>query len=157
MPQTIATPDLDSLVTEIHIAAPPERVFQAISSEQEQRIWWDKKDGNLKNWDMDARRGGKWQFSTNKTTMNINGVTKFECSGEIVEFDPPRVLAYTWIANWHNDKSRKTLVRWELTPKDGGTLVKVTHSGLAQEDVARNDYQNGWPGVVERLKSYIEK
>jgi uncharacterized protein YndB with AHSA1/START domain len=40
---------------------------------------------------------------------------------------------------------------------DGGTLVKVTHSGLVQEDVARNDYQGGWPGVVEQLKAYIEK
>jgi hypothetical protein len=40
---------------------------------------------------------------------------------------------------------------------DGGTLVTVTHSGLAQEDVARKDYQGGWPGVVEQLKVYIEK
>jgi len=157
MPQTIATPDNDALITEIHIAAPPERVFQAISSEQEQRIWWDKKDGSLRNWDMDARRGGKWQFSTKHASKTINGVTEFACSGEILEFDPPRVLAYTWIANWHSDKARKTLVRWDLTPKDGGTLVKVTHSGLAQEDVARKDYQGGWPGVVKRLKNYIEK
>ena len=156
MPQTIATPDQDALITEIYIAAPPERVFKAISDEQEQRIWWDKKDVNLRNWDMDARRGGKWKFSTNKASMNINGVTQFECSGEIIEFDPPRVLAYTWIANWHSDQSRKTVVRWELTPKDGGTSVKVTHSGLAQENTARKDYQGGWPGVVERLKIYIE-
>jgi uncharacterized protein YndB with AHSA1/START domain len=157
MPQTIATADQDSLITEIHIAAPPERVFKAISDEREQRIWWDKKDGNLRSWEMDARKGGQWRFSTNKTSMNINGVSQFECSGEILEFDPPRVLAYTWIANWHSDKSRKTVVRWELTPKDGGTLVKVTHSGLAQENVARKDYQGGWPGVVELLKNYIEK
>ena len=157
MPQTIATPDGDALITEIQIAAPPERVFKAISDEQEQRIWWDKKDGSLRSWEMDARKGGQWRFSTNKTSMNINGVSQFECSGEILEFDPPRVLAYTWIANWHSDKSRKTVVRWELTPKDGGTLVKVTHSGLAQENVARTDYQGGWPGVVELLKNYIEK
>ena len=47
MPQTIATPDQDALITEIYIAAPPERVFKAISDEQEQRIWWDKKDGKF--------------------------------------------------------------------------------------------------------------
>lgn len=157
MPTTMATPDQDALITEIHIAAPPERVFKAISDEREQRVWWDKKDGNLRNWEMDARSGGKWRFSTTKTSMNINGVSQFECNGEILEFDPPRVLAYTWIANWHSDKSRTTVVRWELTPKDGGTLVKVTHSGLAKEDVARKDYQGGWPGVVERLKAYMEK
>src|SRR5215469_11380620 len=110
MPQTIATPDNDSLVTEIHISAPPERVFRAISDEQEQRIWWDKKDGSSHNWDMDSRRGGKWRFSTNSTSKTINGVSQFECTGEILEFDPPRVLSYTWIASWHSDKSRKTVV-----------------------------------------------
>jgi uncharacterized protein YndB with AHSA1/START domain len=157
MPKTIATPDQDALITEIHIAAPPERVFQAISDPREQRIWWDNKDCRLESFEMDARRGGSWRFSTSQTSMNINGISKFDCSGEIVEFDPPRVLAYTWIANWHDVKSRKTMVRWELSPLDGGTLVTVTHSGLAQEDVARKDYQGGWPGVVEQLKAYIEK
>ena len=157
MLKTIATADNDALITEIHIEAPPERVFQAISDEREQRVWWDKKDGNLRNWEMDARSGGKWRFSTTKTSMNINGVSQFACNGEILEYDQPRALAYTWIANWHSDKSRTTVVRWELTPKNGGTLVKVTHSGLAHEDVARKDYQGGWPGVVERLKAYMEK
>jgi uncharacterized protein YndB with AHSA1/START domain len=157
MPKTIATPDQDALITEIHIAAPPERVFQAISDPREQRIWWDNQDCRLESFEMDARRGGRWRFSTNQTSMNINGISQFDCTGEIVEFDPPRVLAYTWIANWHNVKSRKTIVRWELSPMDGGTLVKVTHSGLVQEDVARKDYQGGWPGVVEQLKAYIEK
>src|SRR5882724_3203349 len=157
MPKTIATPDQDALVTEIHIAAPPERVFQALSDPREQRIWWNNKDCRLKAFAMDARRGGKWRFVTSQTSMNINGVSKFDCTGEIVEFDPPRVLAYTWLANWHDDKSRKTIVRWELSPKDGGTLVKVTHSGLAQEETARKDYQGGWPGVMEQLKKFVEQ
>jgi uncharacterized protein YndB with AHSA1/START domain len=157
MPTTTVRPDLDTLVTEIHIAAPPERVFQALSDPKQQRVWWNNDVCPLKSFEMDARRGGKWSFSTQKSDLTINGVNTFDCAGEIVEFDPPRLLAYTWIANWHDDKSRKTLVRWELLAKDGGTLVKVTHSGLAQEDVARQDYAGGWPGVLEQLKRYAEK
>jgi uncharacterized protein YndB with AHSA1/START domain len=84
-------------------------------------------------------------------------VSEFECHGEIVEYDPPRVLAYTWLANWHDDASRRTIVRWELTSKAAGTHVKVTHSGLAQEPTARKDYSGGWPGVVEMLKKFVEK
>jgi uncharacterized protein YndB with AHSA1/START domain len=106
---------------------------------------------------MDARRDGKWSFSTKDSNITVNGVSKFDCLGEIVEYDPPRILAYTWVANWHDDKSRKTVVRWELAPKDGGTLVKVTHSGLAQENATRKDYVSGWPGVLEQLKQYLEK
>jgi uncharacterized protein YndB with AHSA1/START domain len=83
-------------------------------------------------------------------------VNQFFCQGEVLEFDPPRVLAYTWVANWHDDKSRRTIVRWELTATKDGTHVKVTHSGLAQEAVARKDYSGGWPGVVEMLKKFVE-
>src|ERR1700724_1339754 len=69
---------------------------------------------------------------------------------------PPRVLAYTWIANWHDDLTRRTIVRWELTPKSTGTLVKVTHSGLTQLPIARRDYTGGWPGVLDMLKKFAE-
>jgi hypothetical protein len=41
--------------------------------------------------------------------------------------------------------------------RQNGTHVKVTHSGLAQEAVARKDYSGGWPGVVKLLKQFVEK
>ena len=88
--------------------------------------------------------------------MNVNGVSKFVCHGAITEFDPPRVLAYTWIANWHEDKSHATLVRYELIPEGTGTRVKVTHSGLAGEAAARKDYSGGWVGVLKMLKNLVE-
>jgi uncharacterized protein YndB with AHSA1/START domain len=90
------------------------------------------------------------------TLVSVNGVSEFECHGEIMEYHPPRLLVYTWIANWHVDKQRKTVVRWELTPTASGTRVKVTHSGLAQEPAARKDYSGGWVGVVEGLKRFAE-
>ncbi len=84
-------------------------------------------------------------------------MSDFECHGEILEYDPPRVLVYSWIGNWHLDKQRKTIVRWELTPTATGTRVKVTHSGLAQEPAARKDYGGGWVGVMQGLKKFIER
>lgn len=51
----------------------------------------------------------------------------------------------------------KTIVMPDQDALVGGTLVKVTHSGLAQEQVARKDYQGGWPGVVEHPGKFIEK
>ncbi len=70
MPSAQITSDQDAIVTEIEVAAPPERVFKA--------------------------------------------------NGEVLEFDPPRLLAYTWMANWHAQTSRRTVVRWELTPAARG-------------------------------------
>ena len=105
---------------------------------------------------MDARLGGRYNYSTEQGNFVVNGVSEFQCHGEIVEIDPPRLLVYTWIANWHEDKQRKTTVRWELEAHGSVTRVKVTHSGLAAETVAREDYRNGWPGVLESLKKFSE-
>jgi uncharacterized protein YndB with AHSA1/START domain len=93
---------------------------------------------------MDPRIGGQYSYATEKGSIEVNGVSEFECHGEIVECDPPHVLAHTWIGNWHDNPKRRTLVRWELTPKQGGTHMKVTHSGLASLPVARKDYSGGW-------------
>ena len=149
----------DSIVTEIDVAAPLERVFSALTDPNQLMRWWRGEDScQAKRWEMDARVGGRWRFETADPTGKtvINGVSDFKANGEILEYDPPRVLAYTWIANWHDHPGSTTLVRWELTKVGTGTRVKVTHSGLAEEPVARKDYSGGWPGVVEFLKTFVE-
>jgi uncharacterized protein YndB with AHSA1/START domain len=156
MPTTIVTPDQDAIISEIEIAAPPALVFQALTDAGQLKSWFNDPSCPIHVWQMDARLGGRYNYSTEKGTAVVNGVSEFKCHGEIIEFDPPRLLVYTWIANWHDDTSRRTVVRWELTPKAGGTHVKVTHSGLASLPVARKDYSGGWPGVVEHLKKFVE-
>ncbi len=147
----------DRIVAEIRIAAPPERVFKALTDQGELALWFTNPECPVKVWEMDARLGGRYRYATKKGTVVVNGVSEFECHGEILEFDPPRLLTYSWIANWHNAKSPRTVVRWELAPYAAGTHLKVTHSGLDQDDVARKDYGSGWPGVLEMLKNFTEK
>jgi len=150
------TPNQDAVVSEIYIAAPPDRVFHALVDAAQLRRWFTNPSCPAHLWEMDARPGGRYRYTTEKGTTVVNNVSEFECHGEILEYDPPRLLVYTWIANWHEDKTRSTVVRWELAPQAGGTLVKVTHSGLAHESVARKDYSGGWVGVLESLKKFLE-
>src|SRR5689334_19540051 len=156
MPTAIHTHE-DTIITEIEIAAPAARVFQALTDGDQLKRWFSSPECPAKVWKIDARLGGKYGYATEKGTLTVNGISEFECHGEIVEYDPPRVLAYSWLANWHGDPTRRTIVRWELAPRPGGTLVKVTHSGLAQEPIARKDYSEGWLEVVEMLKEFVEK
>jgi uncharacterized protein YndB with AHSA1/START domain len=152
-----AAADTDSIVSEIEIAAPAQRIFQALTDERELIRWFTDPGCPVKLWKMDARPGGHYRYATEKGTVVVNGVSEFECHGEILEFVPPRLLVYTWIANWHENKSLRTIVRWELTPAAAGTHVKVTHSGLAPEPAARKDYSGGWTGVMQMLKNFAEK
>ncbi|HEX8810669.1 MAG TPA: SRPBCC domain-containing protein [Terracidiphilus sp.] len=157
MAEAVITPDQDAIISEVQINAPAERVFQALTDPRQLLRWWTSEKCPTEYFEIEARPGGKWRFASKPSKLVLNGVSQFSCEGEVVECDPPRLLTYTWIANWHDDKSRRTLVRWELTPAKGGTHVKVTHSGLSQEAVARKDYSGGWPGVVQALKQFVEK
>jgi len=156
VPTSIITPDQDAIITEIEINAPAARVFKALTDSKELMVWFNDPNCPVKFWNMDARLGGRYSYETKKGTVVVNGVDEFKCHGEIIEFDPPRLLVYTWLGNWHDDKQRKTVVRWELAPIGKGTKVKVTHSGLAQEPASRKDYSGGWPGAVESLKKFAE-
>jgi len=152
MALSMITPDLDAVVSEIDIAAPPERVFKSLIDPDEIR----RRSPNLESFDMDPRVGGKWFFEV-RCPQPYHGVSLIRHEGEILVVEPPKLLVYTWLANFHKDPKMKTTVRWELTPTKDGTHVKLTHSGLAQEPDAAKDYAGGWPGVLDELKKFLEK
>jgi uncharacterized protein YndB with AHSA1/START domain len=140
----------DAVVIEIEIGAPPERVFRALSDAEELSRWWNEPGVSPGPWEFDARVGGSWK---------TGGSTKdqaWQTWGDIVEFDPPRVLAMTWHEKL--DKPRplgQTLLRYELEPTASGTLLRLTHSGFAAYPEAFADYSKGWHPVVNLLLDYL--
>jgi uncharacterized protein YndB with AHSA1/START domain len=149
------TPDGDAVITEIEISAPADRVFQAIVDRDQALQWGGGDEFEITHWELEPRVGGKWRLVSRERQRKGAGQT-FDHHGEVVQISPPRLLEYTWLANWHPDPNHRTMVRWELTPTKKGTVLKVTHSGLAQLNVAK-DYAQGWPGLVEQIKNFVEK
>jgi uncharacterized protein YndB with AHSA1/START domain len=152
MAATFVTPDQDTIVSEIDIAAPPDRVFKGICDADTVR----RRHPELDAFEMDLRVGGKWRLQL-RMPKPYHGVDVIHHDGEVLEIDPPRLLVYTWFANFHNDPKHRSIVRWDLTPSKSGTHVKVTHSGLATEPQACKDYSGGWPGVLQELKTFSEE
>jgi uncharacterized protein YndB with AHSA1/START domain len=157
----------DSVIAEIEIAAPAERVFQALTDQQQLFTWWGAQPSvELSSFAMQARKGGRYHYSCRPRPgkdfgpiteqLQQNGEVVFDCHGEVLEIDPPRLLVWSWFANWHAHPKHATIVRWELTPTKNGTLVRVTHSELANEPESRKDYGTGWQGVLHLLKSFFE-
>ena len=89
MANTTTTPDGDAVISEIEIAAPPERVFQALIDPQQVLSWWTSKDCEIESFALEQKRGGRWFYDSKETKLNVNGVSKFHCEGEVLEFDPP--------------------------------------------------------------------
>src|SRR5215468_3641744 len=56
--------DRDALVSEIHIAAEPERVFQALIDPAQVPQWWGQKDVyRCETYEADLRVGGEWRMA----------------------------------------------------------------------------------------------
>ena len=157
MANRVVVPEQDSVVVEIEIAAPPDRVFQALTDAKQLEQWWRSPICETTAWKMDPRPGGKWGFETSPASQSINGVNEYKCHGEILDYVPGRYLVYTWSANWNDKPDAKTVVTWELVAIPGGTRVKVTHSGLSNQLVVRDAYRGGWPGVISNLKKFVEE
>ena len=158
------TPDQDKITAEIFIAAPPERVFPAITDPQQMPKWWGQQGMyRITEWTGDLRPGGKW------TSLGVgaDGVS-FRVEGEYLEVDPPRLLTYTWIASWSS--ALQTTVRWELAPhavhglqhsgpqKVGtGTMVKLRHEGFASAPKEALNHAQGWTRVLAWMQAFVEK
>ena len=142
--------DQDTIVSEIEIAVPAERVFQAITDPRQVPSWWGQ-DGVYRCTEFKAelRPGGQWRSSG----IGPDG-RPFEVTGEYLEVDPPRLLAHTWIASWTGDA--QTTVRWELEPTATGTLLRLRHSGLAAHPGIRDSYR-GWPRMLGWIQAFLEK
>jgi uncharacterized protein YndB with AHSA1/START domain len=150
------TPDQDAVITEIEIAAPPARVFQALIEREQALQWGGGEAFEITHWEMDVRPGGKWRFSSRERASSGSGKV-FDHHGEVLQLDPPRLLEVSWFANWHPDPTHRTIVRWDLAPSKLGTRLKVTHSNLAPLPGAAQGYSQGWPGLVQQIKSFVEK
>ena len=158
------TPDQDVVTAEIFIAAPPERVFQAITDPSQMPKWWGQQGMyRVTECTGDLRPGGKWS----STGVGADG-TPFRVDGEYLEIAPPRLLVYSWTPSW--SESLKTVVRWELEPREVhglqsrgpqkvgmGTVVKIRHSGFAATAPEQSaNHAQGWTRVLAWVQAFVE-
>ena len=139
----------ETIVQEITIKAPASRVFEALTNPEQRKAWWGS-EGRFQttHMDSDLRVGGKWMMGGTGL-----GGRPFTVNGEYRTIEPPHVLAFTWLPNWQQNPTA-TLVRFDLTEKDGITTVRLTHSGLTPEG---KQAPQGWPQILGWLRAYAER
>jgi uncharacterized protein YndB with AHSA1/START domain len=163
-----ATPNQDAVTCEIEIEAPPERVFQGahgstatlhLVGKRANRAVVGVRDGCTpgRKLAVPMQAGPGCDHGAVVEQFRRNGAQDFEAHGEVLEYVPPRLLVWSWIANWHEHPTQPTVVRWELLPTARGTRVRVTHSALTKEPTARKDYTGGWTGVLRLLRGFLER
>lgn len=157
------SPDANTLEVEIFIAAPPERVFQALTDPKQMAQWWGEKGlYRVTVNEADLRIGGRWSSSG----VAADG-KPFSVDGEYIEIDRPHLLVYTWNPSFAH--TVKTTVRCELVPQNvhglqprgpqrvgTGTLVKIRQDGFAGNLQSAQDHSRGWTRVLGWLQAFVE-
>lgn len=136
------------------IAASPERVWSVLGTSAGMRAWFALLD------EYEPRAGGRIAFH-----YPAEGEIRARLYGEVIAFEPPRRLAFTWRQQDVGESPwpEATLVDITLHPDGRGTRVKVVHSGFeklgpALGPQAHRDYSGGWTDDDDlgRLKRLAE-
>lgn len=95
--------------------------------------------------------GHKFQFRTDPMPM-CEGHT--EC--EVLEVDPPRRLAYSWLIVWtkqYKTEPQPMIVSWTLTPERGGTRLVFEQTAYVGPRAwwTRFSMNMGWGMMHKRL------
>ena len=134
----------------IVVAAPAEQVFRCLTDPRELMQWWTTPDYPSLHWEVALERGGKWL-----SRWRGPGGEEFALGGEIIEFNPPTLLEYTWWDERYPNRPH-TRVRYDIEPTDGGCRVSVWHYGFDDTRDDFNDYNGGWSSVVAKLRGHAE-
>jgi uncharacterized protein YndB with AHSA1/START domain len=127
----------------IYIAAAPEKVFEALTDAEASKLYWH---GN--SVDSDWKVGSAFAL---RLARHENDVT-----GEVLEYDPPRRLAYSFRAHDGSDRGKPSRVTFELERQKDQVKLTVIHDQFEPASPVLEKVSAGWPLILSSLKSYVE-
>lgn len=135
------------ILASVEIAAPPERVFAAISSAEVAEWWGSSATYRVTRWTADLRPGGWWKSEG----VGANGES-FTVYGDVLEVEPPRLLVQTW--RYAERPTPVTTLRYRIDPIPGGSRVTIKHEGFT-DAMSCESHAMGWERVLGWLTGWI--
>ena len=127
----------NAVVKEVRIGASPDTVFDFFVDPAKMIKWMGVAA------ELDPRPGGGIRVDVTGGNAAV---------GEYVEVNRPHRVVFTW--GWEADDNPiapgSSTVEVDLIPEGGGTLVRLTHTDLPDEN-AREQHGKGWEHYLERL------
>jgi len=74
--------------------------------------------------------------------------------GRFLELKPDELVEMAWVTGQGGTEGAESVIRVELTAMEGGTLLRLTHSGFCNE-VSRVGHADNWPEALEVLDAAL--
>jgi uncharacterized protein YndB with AHSA1/START domain len=146
--RAVADVDHGRILASAEIAAPVERVFRALTTDDITSWWGSPEEYRTTAWVGDVRRGGRWRADG----VGADG-SSFSVEGEFLEVEPPHLLVQTWKAAW--DGGNVTTITYRLEPIEGGTRLTLLHEGFAERVESCRGHATGWELVLGWLGQHL--
>jgi len=128
-----------------YIRTTPEELWRALTTPEFMARYWLGAHAEAE-W----RKGGSWKL--------VFADGRVADAGEIVDFEPPRLLAIKWRNEWNPEFKDEgwSFCTMELEPMD--EVVKLTVSHTMERENAKfiGAVGGGWPRILSNLKSLLE-
>ncbi len=147
--------EFGTIEREIYVEAAPEVVFEVVSSPDHLKQWWP----DDARYEAAPGASGEIVFGERDAGGTVVALT-------VLEVLPPRTFSFRWThpADEVAAAGNSLLVTFDLTPKGGGTLLKMTETGFREMgwEVAVLEHQyrehgTGWDFYLPRLVAYAGK
>jgi glutathione S-transferase len=135
-----------------HIRAPREKVFDAFVSGAALATWMGPRGMSVPESSADPRVGGRW-----RVVMLSRDGSRLAVGGEYREISRPGRIAFTW--KWEGGGPMlaiETLVEVSFEAKDGGTELRLKHSGFPDAD-RRDGHGLGWGSTLNKLVGLLDE
>ena len=131
--------------TSVEIAASPERVWQALTDPAQTPLYF-----------YGARVQSGWQVGDRIDYFGEGDAPM--TTGEVLQIDAPRRLVTTFSAVWEpaSAADRPSRVSYTIEPAGDGSRLTVTHDDFDGETATYNGVRDGWPFILNGMKSVIE-
>jgi uncharacterized protein YndB with AHSA1/START domain len=127
----------------IYIASTPEKVFEALTDAKMSERYWHG-----------ACVVSDWKVGS-PFALRLARHDK-EVTGEVLEHDPPRRLAYSFRAHDGSDGGKPSRVTFELERQRDQVRLTMIHDRFEPGSPVLEKVSLGWPLVLSSLKSYVE-
>jgi len=128
-----------------HINTSPEKLWTALTNPDFTQQYWGGR-----------RVQSDWTTGASIKHQKADGA--IELRGEVLQADPPRLLAYTFLSPPHEGSpvEKPTRVTFEISVAFGVTKLVVTHDGFEPGSRLFPEISNGWPAILSSLKTLLE-